>query len=217
MMVRGDRGLSLIELVVAMALFALVAVMGMQTLSGTIRSRDVLTARDDRDQSLGVTLALLRSDLDHVAPLLFFPPASPPQSALYQGASEGQIGLTIAAPAGADAPFQRVEWRLDREAGVLSRRYWPVTTPARDSQRTPARDLLDGVQALRLRSYWTGYGWIEGTGADLFVNAPPPSAADGDTAFALVANTYSDTLPAAIEITLVIDGLGDIRLIEVLQ
>ncbi|SNS79439.1 type II secretion system protein GspJ [Antarctobacter heliothermus] len=216
-MTRGDRGLSLLELVVAMALFALVAVMGIQTLGGTIRSRDVLTARDDRDQSLGVTLALLRSDLDHVAPLLFFPPDSPPQSALYQVASEGRIGLTIAAPTGAKAPFQRAEWRLDREAGVLSRRFWPVTTPARADQRSPERAVMPGVSAMRLRSFWTGYGWIEGTGADLFANAPPPSAADGDAAFALVANTYSDTLPAAIEITLVLDGLGDIRLIEVLQ
>lgn len=214
---RGDRGLSLIELVVAMALFALVAVMGMQTLNGTIRSRDVLTARDDRDQDLGLTLALLRSDLDRVAPLLFFPPDSPPQSALHQVAGQDQFALSIAAPTGADAPFQRAEWRLDREAGVLSRRYWPVTTPARDSQRTPEREFLAGVQALRLRSYWTGYGWVEGTGADLFANAPPPSAADGDAAFALLANTYSDTLPAAIEITLVLDGLGDIRMIEVLQ
>ncbi|WP_417207602.1 type II secretion system protein GspJ [Antarctobacter sp.] len=213
---RRDTGLSLIELVVAMALFALVAVMGMQTLSGTIRSRDVLTARDDRDQSLGVTLALLRSDLDRAAPLLFYPPDSPPQSALHQ-ISEGQFGLSIAAPAGADAPFQRAEWRLDREGGLLSRRFWPVTTPAHARQRGPERVLLTGVQALRLRSYWTGYGWIEGAGADLFAKSPPPGAADGDAAFALVANTYSDILPAAIEITLVLEGLGEVRLLEALQ
>ncbi|WP_323769595.1 type II secretion system protein GspJ [Antarctobacter sp.] len=214
---RRDKGLSLIELVVAMALFALVAVMGMQTLSGTIRSRDVLTARDDRDESLGVTLALLRSDLDRAAPLLFYPPDNPPQSALHQVASEGQFGLSIAAPVGAGAPFQRAEWRLDRDDGLLSRRFWPVTTPDRAGQRSPERVLLTGVQALRLRSFWTGYGWVEGAGADLFAESPPPGAADGDAAFALVANTYSDMLPAAIEITLVIEGLGEIRLMEALQ
>lgn len=212
-----DSGLSLIELVVAMALFALVAVMGMQTLSGTIRTRDALTTRDGRDQELAVTLALLRSDMEQAAPLLFFPPDGPPQSALNHALADVQIGLSIAAPAGAEAPFQRAEWRLDRAEGVLSRRFWPVLIPADAGQRSRSRVLLSGVQALRLRSYWAGYGWVEGTGADLFTQAPPPGQADGDSAFGLLANTYSDTLPTAIEITLVHEVLGDIRILEVLQ
>lgn len=212
-----DTGLSLIELVVAMALFALVSVMGMQTLSGTIRTRDALTTRDTRDQALAITLALLRSDLERAAPLLFFPPDGPPQSALYRDATEARIGLSIAAPTGAKLPFQRAEWHLDQGAGTLSRSFWPVPTPANTSQRRPDRVFLTGVQALRLRSYWTGEGWVDGTGADLSVKAPPPDAADTDGAFARVGNSYTDSLPKAIELTLLLEGMGEIRIVEVLH
>jgi general secretion pathway protein J len=213
----GTRGLSLIELVVAMAIFALVAVMGMQTLNGTIRTRDALSARDSRDRDLAVTLALLRLDLDHMAPLLFYPPEGPPQSALFQG-GEG-FGLSITAPVGAMARgvFQRSEWRLDRATGQLSRAVWPVITPARLNQRSPDRVLLGGVQSLRLRSYWAGRGWVAGTGVDLGPMVSAPDSADGDAAFGRVINAYSDSLPAAVEITLTLDGLGEIRMIEALQ
>lgn len=215
----GTRGLSLIELVVTMALFALVAVMGMQTLNGTIRTRDALTDRDSRDRDLAVTLALLRSDLSRTAPLLFFPPDSPPQSALYAGA-EGMLGLSVSVTSLAEAavPFQRAEWRFDRREGTLSRGMWPVTTPARSSQRSPDRVVLTGVQRVRLRSYWRETGWVEGTGANPSgpVNTGP-DAADGDAAFARVADVSSDTLPLAIEVTLTVDGLGDIRMLETLK
>ena len=40
-----DAGLTLIELIVAMALFALVAAMGLQVLNGMLRARDRLVAR----------------------------------------------------------------------------------------------------------------------------------------------------------------------------
>ncbi|SMX40798.1 type II secretion system protein GspJ [Maliponia aquimaris] len=215
---RGDRGLSLIELVVAMVLFALVAVMGLTTLNGTIRSRDALTLRDDRDRALAVTLALLRTDLDRLAPVLFYPPEAPPQSALHADPAAGRIGLSIAAPtADGGHPFQRAEWRLDRATGTLSRSSWPVVTPARADQHSAERAFLTGVTALRLRSYWGGLGWVEGGAAALLGGVRPPTATDGDAAFGLVANTYSDILPIAIEITLTHDTLGEIRIVEAMQ
>ncbi len=215
----GARGLSLLELVIAMALFALVAVMGLQTLNGTIRTRDALTARDSRDHDLSVMIALLRMDLDRVAPLLFYPPDSRPQSALHVG-TEGVIGLSISAPALSDAspPFQRAEWRFDRAAGRLSRSVWPVTTPARAGQRSPERVLFTGVRSMRLRSYWSGTGWVDGVGGDLAQRTDPaPGGADSDRAFSRVQSAYSDTLPMAVEITLTLDALGEIRLLETLQ
>lgn len=215
----GDaRGLTLIELVVAMAIFALVAVMGLQTLDGTIRTRDALSLRDDRDRALAVTLALLRADLGHAAPLLFYAPDGPPQSALHQDPAQGRIGLSRAvAPEPGQAPFQRAEWEFDRAGGTLSRSFWPVVDPARASQRSPERVLLSGVSGLRLRSYWTGYGWVEGSGAALLDASDPPDNADDDAAFAVLANRYSNQLPAAIELTLTLDGLGEIRILEALR
>ena len=42
----GDKGLTLLELVVVLSLFALVAVMGLQALSGTMRAQDRLIGVD---------------------------------------------------------------------------------------------------------------------------------------------------------------------------
>ena len=214
---RGTRGLTLIELVVAMALFSLVAVMGMQTLNGTIRTRDALGGRDDRDRALAVTLAQLRSDLDRAAPMLFHAPDGPPQSALSLDRAGAVMGLTVSALDGTMAPFQRVEWRYDRATGGLSRASWPVTAPGSDAQRSPDRLLLTGVESFRLRSYWEGQGWVEGA-AGVLVGpvAGGPDTPDEDRAFARVANLYSAALPGAVELTFTLDGLGKIRLLEVL-
>ena len=210
---RGTRGLTLIELVVAMALFSLVAVMGMQTLNGTIRTRDALGGRDDRDRALAVTLALLRSDLDRAAPILFHAPDGPPQSALFFDGTV--LALTVSAIDTTTAPFQRVEWRHDRAAGSLSRASWPVTAPAGAAQRSPDRVLLTGVGVFRLRSLWEGQGWVDGSGGGQFGPvADGPEASDEDRAFARVANLYSDALPKAVELAFSVDGLGDIRLLE---
>ena len=53
--VRRDQGITLIELIVAMALFALVAVMGLQALNGMLRSRDRLS--DMADETAGLSTA----------------------------------------------------------------------------------------------------------------------------------------------------------------
>lgn len=214
---RGSRGLTLIELVVAMALFSLVAVMGMQTLNGTIRTRDALGGRDDRDRALAVTLALLRSDLDRAAPLIFDAPVGPPQSALTYDGRGPVLGLTVSAIDATNAPFQRVEWRFDRASGALSRASWPVTAPASVAQRSPDRVLLTGVDGVRLRSYWEGQGWVDGA-AGLLAGPVPvgPDALDEDRAFARVANLYSAALPSAVELIFTLDGLGEIRLLEAL-
>lgn len=213
---RGTRGLSLIELVVAMALFSLVAVMGMQTLNGTIRTRDALTGRDDRDRALAVTLALLRTDLDRAAPVLFYPPDGPPQSALSLDAGGARMGLTVSALAPDAAPFQRVEWRFDRAAGTLSRAAWPVTEPSQAGLRSSDRILLTGVSAFRLRSFRKGQGWIDGIEAGAPVPVTGSAPGDEDRSFALVANRYGDGLPTAVELLFSVETLGEIRLLEVL-
>ena len=66
-----DRGLSLIELVAAMAIFALVAVMGAQALGGMIRLRQGIAARSAEAAALDRTASLLRADLAAVVPMLF--------------------------------------------------------------------------------------------------------------------------------------------------
>lgn len=215
----GARGLSLLELVVAMALFAMVAVMGMQALSGTVRSRDALSDRDGRDRALAVALALLRSDLDRAAPMIFFPPGQPPQSAVRALAGRGEMALSVATlpqPGAVQTAFARVEWRHDAAQSTLTRRSWPVVAPAEAAQAGPTRVVLTGVTELRLRSFRAGQGWAEGAGESLQGNAGA-SRADGDALFALRVNAYTDAQPDAVEVILRLEDLGELRLFEVLR
>ncbi|EIE50733.1 type II secretion system protein GspJ [Salipiger aestuarii] len=221
-----QRGLTLLELVIAMALFAMVAVMGVQSLTGMMRLHDGLSERDNQNAALSQAVSLLRRDLGAVLPRLFYPPdAAAPQSPLrFDG---GQFAITtggqplLVSPPGSvpgtalqtDWP-QRVEWRFDRRTATLWRGAWRDLTPASTHARGADVPVLQGVTAVRLRSYWPQVGWTDGT-------APPGSAQsaatlDADSAF-IAPETYSGTLPLAVEIVLVLNGRGPLRLIEALQ
>lgn len=207
---RAPSGLSLIELVVAMALLALVAVMGVQSLSGALRQRGDLDARAGAGTDLIEATALLRNDLAAAAPLRFFPPSGNAQPAI-AALPGGGFALSRASTAAGPLGLARVEWQL--EDGRLSRVLWPGLTPTTEAEANPAMPVLEGVEAIGLRSYWTGAGWIDG-----------PRLAELDRTLALGQTNdgpprqqYSDLMPRAIEIILTTRDHGDLRLLEYLQ
>lgn len=214
---KDTRGLTLIELVVAMAIFALVAVMGLQSLTGTLSIRDRLVEIDSDQAALSQAVAMLRSDLSAVLPMLFFPPdRQAPQSALRLAAGGRELQLSVGGqPDGTNTDArQRVIWRLDSASGELSRQQWRSLTPANTSARQPEVLFLTGVQRLEVRSYWAGLGWVSGVRLPGGV-APAQGAGDED-AGGVAPEVYSDLLPRAIEITLYLEGGKDIRLVEAL-
>lgn len=223
----GDRGLTLIELVAAMAVFALVAVAGLTALSATLRQRDQLIRMEEQAAGISLGAALLRRDLSAMTPLMFRPPPGPAQSALHLSSGGRNLSFTISGqpdltlPAGsADAVgaagLQRVEWRWDPAQGQMSRRIWPVLAPVSPAQAAPDATYFEGVNAVRLRSYWPDIGWREGVVSG---EAPVASAtaSDGDGILTAQVSAYSDSLPLAVEVTLGIDGFGPLVLLEVLK
>jgi len=167
----SDRGLTLLELVAVLAIFSLVAVMGLQSLSGMMRARDRLTVADEEAAALARGLTLLRRDLKAADDAAFWPPEAPePQPALLdQSAAEGWFALTTAGraslPDRQTAGRARVIWRHDREAERLTRQVWPVLRPASDTALWPEITVLDRVAGLRLRAYaGREDGWIAGWG-----------------------------------------------------
>jgi len=225
-----DQGLSLIELVLAMGLFALVAVMGAQALSGMMRMRADLTARADQSAALGELTSLLRADLAALVPMLFYPPdRGAPRSALGFSRQENAVRLTLSRGGMArfDSPQPpssqpasgmatgRVEWQLQN--GQLSRAVWSSLMPADHSSyhqvATGLEPRLGGVQDLRLRSYWPQIGWVAGAQAH---GLQPDAVSDGDRA-GTVSEIYSSTLPLAVELTLVTGNFGEISLVESLK
>ncbi|MDE4175217.1 type II secretion system protein GspJ [Phaeobacter sp. PT47_59] len=225
----SDRGLSLIELVVAMAIFALVAVMGTQALTGMLRMRDALTLRAEQSATLAQGISLLRADLSAMVPMLFYPPGrAAPRSALSFSGPSGTRDLALsrggaqrpqeitATVATAGLGLQRVEWQLRQ--GQLSRRIWPALMPARATALSPAMPVLQGVRDLRLRSYWTGVGWITGTDPGGLVpqQITGGQATDADSGPSAI-EAYSDRLPLAVELVIETEDFGEITLVETLK
>lgn len=202
-----DAGLTLIELVVAMAVFALVAIMGVQALTGSLRSRDRLVALDAESAELGLALSLLRADLGAMVPMLFYPPDGPPRGALDLGPRGREIGLSLAGqpvlPPMGGPGLHRAIWRHDPVPRTLSRQIWPVLSPAEPGGAAPEVVVLNGVTGLTLRSHWQTVGWVPGARADgIGVVPDAPGPADSDGATATVPSRYSSTLPQAVELTL---------------
>lgn len=216
---RKDRGLTLIELVVAMAIFALVAVMGLQALTGAMRMRDRLAGIDAETAELGLALGLLRADLRALVPLLFHPPGGGTESAL--DLREQVLALSLAGqPDLSPRPgpgLQRAEWRLDAETGTLRRRVWPALYPAQSEVAAPEVVLLTGLRGWSLRSHWPDQGWVAGVTSGVLQSAPPVPGADSDEGLRALPDSYSSTLPQAIELTLETEDFGRIVLLESLQ
>lgn len=212
-----DQGLTLIELVVAMAIFALVAVMGIQALTGSMRMRDRLAQIDSQTAELGLALDLLRADLGAVVPMLFYPPeGGAPRSALFLSPDGHSLSLSLAGQPGlraeASAGLQRAEWRV--EDGALYRRIWPALYPAPGQAAAPWVQVLDGVKDWSVRSYWAEIGWVGGVESGKPISAPDVTGTDQDGALLGVANSYSSALPLAIEVTLTTESFGPITILE---
>ncbi|MDQ2092211.1 type II secretion system protein GspJ [Marimonas arenosa] len=216
---RNTRGLTLIELVVAMSVFALVAVMGLQGLSGMLRQRDRAATFAEDSAALGRAAGLIRHDLSAMLPVLFYPPEGRAQSALRELASAGGFAVSVAntrpyPPLGESGLARRVEYRFDPEAGRLLRRAWSTAWPADATAQGPEQVVLEGVTDLRLRSYWTGIGWIDGLRFAALDEARRNAQAAGQDEAAAGPEVYSDQLPQAVEITLVSRAFGEIVLLE---
>lgn len=196
---RHQAGITLIELVVAMALFALVAVMGLQALNGMLRARDRLEALSAGTAELSAALSLMRHDLGAALPAVFHTPEGLPVSAVEVSAPGPRLALSLGGQATISGPdhaaFQRIEWSFDGAAGRLVRQVWPSLQPASRGQLSPPVPVLTGVTGLGVRLFAEGLGWTDW--ADL------------------PADSLRTDLPDAIEVTLTTGRHGAIRLVEV--
>lgn len=215
-----SAGLTLIELVVVMAIFALVAVMGVQSLTGTLRMSDRLLGIDKATAQTGTAIALLRHDLSSVVPMLFYPPNAAPRAAVWQSADAGTFSLSLAGqpslgPVATDLHY--AEWHFDSSTGQLSRRYWPTLLPVQQNEVSENMIVLDGLTGMSLRTWWGDAGWVPGATAPTgLITADLEIATDQDVAGPPPASYYSH-LPHAVEITLQLQQGGAIRILQTLK
>lgn len=194
-------GFTLLEVLVAVGIFALFSAMAYGSLLRILDTRDRLETERDYWRTLSLALMQIEDDLalarprtirgadGLVRPAFLGQPVD--TRALGDPSLEFTRGGQIALGDGARSDMQRVGYRL-RE-GTLSRLVWPaLDQPATSEPR--AAPLLEQVEELRVRFYEQPGGWVDSWPARTQTGIPMPNTA----------------LPAAVELTLKIEGRGEI-------
>lgn len=189
------KGLTLVELLVAISVLGFVAVLGWRGLDGIVRARIALTSDLEQTRGMQLAFAQLQSDCAH----LVGPSALPNRVPL----AAGQGRLTLVRTVFADnqpSRLQVIAYRV--RDGVLTRRESAATRDLRelDSLWLIAENDIDTSQAVVLKSDVTALTmrlWVSGGNGwrtDLDVLTP----AAGSTA--------SPPLPTGLEVTMQLRG-----------
>ena len=158
------RGFTLIELVVAMAIAALIAAMGYGTITQALGARDTIKHQQARLLELQTTMRVLEQDFVQLTPRPVRQPVGdePSQPALQAG-PPGQQPLLALTRSGWTNPqglerseLQRVAYFL--ENGTLRREYWFVLDPTLSST-TAKRDLLTHVKSVSFQFMDLTHTW----------------------------------------------------------
>jgi len=189
------HGFTLLELLVALSVFSLVSVMAYAGLRTVLQSEQQTEQRATRIQQLQSAVLMLERDLAQFVDRPIRDEYGDEQPALRTadyGAS--RLEFTHAGwrnpTASARSTLQRVAYGVEEEQ--LLRLSWPVLDRAQDS--TPYRAvLLDKVREFNLRYMDDAHEWQ--------LQWPPAGLAAGDPV----------PLPLALEVTLVLEDLGEIR------
>jgi general secretion pathway protein J len=183
---KNQNGFTLLELIVALGIFALLAAMGYSGLNSVMTARQITTQHAERLSQLQMAFLWLGRDIEQAVDRSIRDEYGVVNPAM-RGVETGlyQLELTRTGwrnPAGrARSNLQRVAYGL-RE-GKLIRIYWNVLDRAQDSKPLESV-LLDGVDKLELRFLTTGNKW----------QASWPSSQLGGVA--------STTPPRVVEVTL---------------
>lgn len=199
---RNIRAFTLIEVLVSLAIFSIMAALAYGALGQTLDSAELLNARMDRLQAIQRTMRLLSEDLQQLSPRPIrdelgdgFAPALDTdfQSGFALELTHGGWSNPIVLPR---STLQRSAYRIEEDE--LIRYHWMVL------DRTLANEpvsvaLLDGVDSILFRFLQTNGEWTEQW---------PPNNRPGALGRLL--------RPRAVEIILTLAAEGDIsRLIEV--
>lgn len=164
------NGFTLVELIIAMAVFSVMAVIAYTGLAQVLDNHENLTAKRESQRNLVLAFMRIEDDLDHVRnrgirdvsgePLAAFLGHPPGSRSVTEPALEfTRGGAPIIVNAIPQSDLQRVAYRLDDE-GKLSRLSWPVLDR---SPTVKAREhvLLTDVKEMELRYFKIDKNWSD--------------------------------------------------------
>lgn len=202
MMRRRAKGFTLIEVLVAMAVFGVLTILAYMALGQTLSNAEILTERMDKLQAIQRTMRHLSNDLNTASPrpvrdelgtrylpAVMVSAANDFALAVTHGSWTNPVGLPRSTQ-------QRTVYML--EEGKLFRVYYSVLDSTY-SNNAISTEILDGVESLEFRL-------IQDNGEA--TNQWPPAGAQGPASEMI--------RPKAVEIILTLEGEGEIRrIIEV--
>lgn len=183
------EGFTLVEVMVALAIFALISAAGVLVLSQVVDARFVIRANGQRVAELQRTVSVLRSDLAQAVPRRTRGPTGRPATAPVMAAQmpgDPVLSLVRAGWSNPDSEarpsLQRVEYRV--EDGRLSRHAYPHLDGARPG---PPQVLYRGVRDIQVTLI---QGGSEGT---------------------IYLHSAERPLPDAVRIRMTLDGYGPVE------
>ena len=197
-----SHGFTLIEIMVAVAIFAVMSLLAWGALGRSLSDAEMLTDRMDRLQAIQRTMRLLGSDLMQANPRPVRDELGDATNPALQSSLSGDFALEITHggwgnPAGLPrSTLQRTAYRIEEDR--LIRYHWNVLDRT-FSNEPVATELIDGVESLFFRFYTD-----DGESSEVW----PPQSTAGPAGFSL--------RPRAVEIVLSLTDEGEItRLLEV--
>jgi len=194
---RVVQGFTLIEVLVALAIFGIMTTMAYQALGQSLSNADLLTARMDRIQAIQRTMSLLGRDLMQAAP-------RPVRDLLGDGhipsirtSLNTEFALEVTRggwpnPAGLPrGTLQRVAWRIEDDE--LLRYHWTVLDPTLANEPVITQ-MIGDVESILFRYRTAGGEWTEQW---------PPLGAQG-----VVAQRIR---PQVVEVVLTLTDEGELR------
>ena len=165
---RGAQGFTLIEVLVALTLMALVSLISWRALDAVQRTQERLDDNGQRIMDVVRVLGQIEHDVQHHATIDVLPPAPvSPEAGQARPAgrpwlppgivwSDGD-GLILVRAAG-DGRWQRVRWRL--EGGRLMRGVALAADRLPLPQIQTENEVLSGLEAFSMRVWLPGQGWV---------------------------------------------------------
>lgn len=198
-MINRNRGFTLLEILIAMAIFALLAVMAYGGLSSVLRTREITESRADALNQLVMVYRMMQRDIEQLVPRRIRDEFGDVQQPLVGGSTIGRvIEVTRGGwrnPIGQQrSTLQRVSYRVDDE-GTLIREYWVALDRAQDAEPLE-QALLDGVKSIELRFLDADSQWQ--------ADWPPLQLSQGKPDDQVL-------LPLAAEVNVDLEDWGEIR------
>lgn len=159
---REQRGFTLVELLAAVAIFAVLAVMTQQALVITLVSETRLTLRRSDLAELQRAMTVLGRDLENAAPRGVRDRTGELEPVLALEAEGEALVFTrggLPNPAGLPrSSFQRVRYALARSGGGIERQVWRLLDPV-PRQKPEVETLIDDIERVRFRVWTRESGW----------------------------------------------------------